>query len=210
MAADDRRAQLLDAAADLIAENGFDGLIMEAVTTRAGVSKALGYAYFPRFEDLLHALFTREFSAIYLNLQAALDQPGTFEERLARKVHAYFDIIGRRRDVMLQLQRHLQGSEYRRERRARLALWEDYVAKAIQEEYGAPETTAKTAARLFMRVDEACIDVWYRHGYSREEMEQACIRFQISGLMGMLAEPVEASPAMVATPSRRAQRGRHG
>jgi AcrR family transcriptional regulator len=209
MAADDRRASLLDAAADVIADTGFDGLTMEAVTNRAGVSKALGYAYFPRFDDLLHGLFSREFSAIYLGLQAALDGPGTFEERLTRKVHAYFEIIGRRRDIMLQLQRNLQGHEYRRERRARWALWEDYVAKAIEEEYGAPETVSKTAALLFMRVDEACIEVWYRLGYDREEMEQACATFQINGLKALLAESAHAGPR-AATPSRRRSNPRPG
>lgn len=188
MTAADRRASLLDATADLIAETGFDGLTMESVTTRAGVSKALGYAYFPRFDDLLHALFTREFSAIYLDLQAAIDGPGTLEDRLARKVHAYFEIIGRRRDVMLQLQRNLHGQEYRRERRARWALWEDYVAKVIKEECGAPETVSKTAALLFMRVDNACVEIWYRQGYDREEMERACVAFEINGLRGLLAQ----------------------
>src|SRR5690606_7152100 len=77
MSPEDRRSSLLQAAADLILENGFDGLTMEAITDRAGVSKALGYFYFNRIDDLFHELFTREFEAIYVRMVPALTEPGT-------------------------------------------------------------------------------------------------------------------------------------
>lgn len=102
MAPEERRSSLLEAAAEVIIDQGFDHLTMEAITDRAGVSKALGYFYFNRLEDLLHELFTREFEAIYVRMVPALTEPGTLEERIRRKVGVYFDVVGERHDLFAQ------------------------------------------------------------------------------------------------------------
>lgn len=177
---------------------------MEAVTNRAGVSKALGYSYYPRFEDLLHELFNREFGEIYVQIQAAVDAPGTFEERIRRKVHAYFGTIEDRRDVLLELQRNLQGPEYRRERRARWQLWESYIASLIEGECGEQPGVSQAVARLFMVIDEACIEIRFRLGIPREEMEELCTKFQLAGLQGVLKQATAAPK----TPKARSSRSR--
>ena len=60
LAPDVRRAQLLDAALDAVAEDGFDALTVEAVAARAGVTRPVIYDMFGDLEGLLLALIDRE------------------------------------------------------------------------------------------------------------------------------------------------------
>jgi AcrR family transcriptional regulator len=56
----ERREQLLDVALDLLAEEGFDALSMEAIARRAGVNRAIVYRSFANLQLLLVALLRRE------------------------------------------------------------------------------------------------------------------------------------------------------
>jgi AcrR family transcriptional regulator len=56
----ERREQLLDAALDLIAEQGYGGISMEAIARRAGVTKPVVYDLFSNRGELLMALLRRE------------------------------------------------------------------------------------------------------------------------------------------------------
>jgi AcrR family transcriptional regulator len=55
-----RRAQLLDAALDVVAERGFDAVTVEAVAQRAGVTRPVIYDMFGDLEGLMLALINRE------------------------------------------------------------------------------------------------------------------------------------------------------
>ncbi len=56
----DRRAQLLDAAIDVMSENGISGATTRAITERAGVLHGVFHYCFDSKAALLHALLTRE------------------------------------------------------------------------------------------------------------------------------------------------------
>jgi AcrR family transcriptional regulator len=59
-----RRAQILDAAARLILEQGYLPLPIERLARTAGSSKALIYTYFPTQYDLFNALLERELASL--------------------------------------------------------------------------------------------------------------------------------------------------
>lgn len=202
MAPEERRSTLLESAAAVIIDQGFDHLTMEAITDRAGVSKALGYFYFNRLEDLLHELFTREFEAVYVRLVPALTEPGTIEERIRRKVAAYFDVVGERRDLFSQLNTHLRGPEYRRERQERFRLWEQYVADLVEAEFDVPDGTGRLLARLLMVIDDRCVNIWLRDEMPREAVEEICVQFQLAGLRQVLETP--SPPAAKKPPAKEA------
>jgi AcrR family transcriptional regulator len=61
----DRRAALLDAAAELLAAGDVDDVSMESVAERAGVSRPLVYKHFANRQDLLSALYERESAHIH-------------------------------------------------------------------------------------------------------------------------------------------------
>lgn len=49
----ERRSEILDAAASIFAERGFDGTSTSAIAVKCGVSKALLYHYFTSKEEIL-------------------------------------------------------------------------------------------------------------------------------------------------------------
>lgn len=61
-----RRAQILDAAARMVVEQGYLPLPIEQLGRLAGASKALVYAYFPTQYALFNALLEREFQSLTL------------------------------------------------------------------------------------------------------------------------------------------------
>lgn len=60
MAPAERREQLIDAALEVIIEQGYGGVSIEAIARRAGVTRPVVYDHFPNLGRLLHALFERE------------------------------------------------------------------------------------------------------------------------------------------------------
>jgi AcrR family transcriptional regulator len=92
MSADARREQLLDTAAQLLVEDGFDALTMEAVSQRAGASKTLGYVYFDNIDDVISSLAIRELGGSDARIRDAVEAvPATapFAERIGAGVGAY-------------------------------------------------------------------------------------------------------------------------
>jgi AcrR family transcriptional regulator len=76
----ERRGQLLDVALDIIAEEGFEALNMEAIARRAGVNRVVIYRSFPNLPVLLAALYHREDERVRTTLhglipQDAVDRP---------------------------------------------------------------------------------------------------------------------------------------
>lgn len=60
MAPAERREQLIDAALEVILEQGYGGVSIEAIARRAGVTRPVVYDHFPNLGRLLHALIERE------------------------------------------------------------------------------------------------------------------------------------------------------
>jgi AcrR family transcriptional regulator len=60
MPPEQRREQLLDAALDVILEQGYGGVSIEAVARKAGVTRPVVYDHFPNLSSLLRALIERE------------------------------------------------------------------------------------------------------------------------------------------------------
>jgi AcrR family transcriptional regulator len=79
---------ILDAVADLLAERGFDGVTMEAVASRAGVSKASVYRRYPCRSQLL----TAACHAFSPPLRAAPDT-GSTRDDLVELLVSFADVL---------------------------------------------------------------------------------------------------------------------
>jgi AcrR family transcriptional regulator len=98
LAPEERRTQLLDAALGLIVEQGYDGVSMDAIAKRAGVSKPVVYDAFGSRESFFAALLDREEARALEAIAAAMppvaadDDPAVLisegVERLLRAVAA--------------------------------------------------------------------------------------------------------------------------
>src|SRR3954470_19586268 len=133
---EERREHFLDVAADLVTEKGIDAMTMEGVAARAGVSKGLGYAYFPNRGEMLAALFDREMSDLDGKVRAAMESAGSLEDRIRATVRVWYDAVSER-GVLLGalLQADLEGPLEQR-RKARQASVEEYWVRAVTTELG--------------------------------------------------------------------------
>lgn len=98
-----RGEQFLDVAAELIRERGLGGLTMERLAEAAGVSKALPYRYFDNADAVFVALHLRETGALSERIAGAIINRAPGEDIIKVAVHAYFDAVVERGDLLIAL-----------------------------------------------------------------------------------------------------------
>src|SRR5678816_4353021 len=89
--AEQRREHLLDVAAAILLEHGYEALTMEAVKERAGVSRGLTYVHFANADELAFALYEREVAALDRRIAEVAAETTSFEDRVRGAMHAYLE-----------------------------------------------------------------------------------------------------------------------
>jgi AcrR family transcriptional regulator len=90
-----RRAQLLVAARDVFAAQGYHAAAMDDIAERAGVSKPVLYQHFPGKLELYRALLTTCANDLVERVRDAIGRTSDNRERVAAAVSAYFDFVAR-------------------------------------------------------------------------------------------------------------------
>jgi AcrR family transcriptional regulator len=103
MRGDDRRRQLLDAAAQLIVDHGAGAMSMERLAAEAGVSKALPYKHFDNSEAVLAELYRRETAALGRSVWRALTDAEPGDDLIRLSIRVYFDEVSQRGPVLAAL-----------------------------------------------------------------------------------------------------------
>ena len=88
-----RRAQLLVAARDVFAAQGYHAAAMDDIAERAGVSKPVLYQHFPGKLELYRALLTTCADELVDRVRDAIGRTSDNRERVAAAVSAYFDFV---------------------------------------------------------------------------------------------------------------------
>lgn len=179
-----RREHFLDVAADLVVESGLDSVTMERVAARAGVSKALGYAYFDNSDELLSALFDREMAAYDQRIAAAIEDAETFEQKIRGVVVAMFDMVPERGRLFgkLMFGESADGSSLGGRRGSRKRVAESYIGGLIAAEYGLDETEARSAAAIWIAATLGAIESWIAGRGSRRELTDLFVAMTVGGL----------------------------
>src|SRR3954462_4782763 len=88
-----RRAQLLDAAQDVFAANGYHAAAMDEIAERAGVSKPVLYQHFPGKLELYMALLEMHVDELIGRVTDAMESTTDNKLRVRNVVAAYFDFV---------------------------------------------------------------------------------------------------------------------
>src|SRR4249919_3335256 len=88
-----RRAQLLVAARDVFAAQGYHAAAMDDIAERAGVSKPVLYQHFPGKLDLYLALLEEHATVLVGTVRTALASTTNNKQRVAASISAYFDFV---------------------------------------------------------------------------------------------------------------------
>jgi AcrR family transcriptional regulator len=88
-----RRAQLLAAAQDIFAANGYHAAAMDEIAERAGVSKPVLYQHFPGKLELYMALLEAHVDELTRRVTDAMESTSDNKVRVRNAVAAYFDFV---------------------------------------------------------------------------------------------------------------------
>jgi len=108
MTPEERQVQIVEAAAKLFAEKGFDGTSIDDIAEACGVAAGLIYHYFDSKADILKALIERK--AFLPRMAEILRTPpkATVEETLTELAYAIWGMLEERREMVLMMHGEMQ------------------------------------------------------------------------------------------------------
>jgi AcrR family transcriptional regulator len=166
-----RRDLILDAAAEIVAADGVSAASFEAVAARAGVSKALVYAYFQNRTTMLAALLRREYPAFRNAEPGPPDREHRFEDIIRATTRAYLSHVA---EKGILLQRLLGEPAIAAAVAEAHAIGRDATAqwfgRQMAVEYGGDPEAAARLADVLMGVTGAAGARLYRDGGDVEAM----------------------------------------
>lgn len=171
LTAAERREHFLETAGALIVESGIESVTMERVAERAGVSKALGYGYFNNSDDLLAAVFDREFAQLdrwVLGRSAKVADPA---QRMREIMAATFEVMQKKGPLLGRLlQSRASGGALEQKRRERQRFVETYFTQMMIKDAGVPPKQAAVAAALWQAAVNGAVELWAARRVSTHEL----------------------------------------
>ena len=102
--------RILDAAVEVIAENGYFQARVTDIAARAGVADGTIYLYFKNKEQVLMAAIDSAFAAFLKRARAELSRTQDPRERLRRLAHLHLETLGANRSLAIVFQTELRQS----------------------------------------------------------------------------------------------------
>lgn len=163
---DERRSQILLAAAELFIEHGYNGTSIRDIADRVGLLAGSVYHYFPAKEDLFVAVNHEGFRQLGMRIRAAIARGGTPRQRLEEACTAHIEVVVAGNSIERfgatalfaiheeQLQRRMQGAreEY------------DALFRKLVDDLDLPRGTDRSVFRLSLFGALNWTRLWYRPG----------------------------------------------
>lgn len=163
-----RRKQLLDAAADIVVEQGLGALTMEGIAARSGVNKAIPYRHFENAHAVLVELYTTRVRVLGARVLAAIQAAGTLEERVDAMITAYFDVV-RVNGVLLELLR--SGTSVTRDAEPELR-GEAFTNTLLVEYFGVSRSAAPATGEVIQSILAGAARSWAARHASRAVIQR--------------------------------------
>jgi AcrR family transcriptional regulator len=165
LTAEARRAQLLQVARQVFAEDGFHGAAMEQIAVRAGVTKPVLYQHFESKKELYLGLLDEDMTRLLEDIGRAIEGARSNRERIERATGAYFAFIDSNEGSFRLLFRETMGADD--EFRRAIERFRDELARRISAviaaETGLPSSESELLARGVMGIAESAAQWWLDH-----------------------------------------------
>ncbi|GAA1246005.1 TetR/AcrR family transcriptional regulator [Prauserella halophila] len=161
-----RRAQLLTAAQQVFAANGYHSAAMDDIAEHAGVSKPVLYQHFPGKLDLYIALLESHVDDLVRAVEGALASTTDNKQRVQNAVGAFFDFVnGDVGAFRMVFESDLRGEPdvQRAVDRATTATV-DAIAKTIMSDAGLDAERARLLAVGLVGMSQVSARYWLDHG----------------------------------------------
>lgn len=161
----DRRAALLRAAREVLAEKGLDAARVSEIVARAGVAQGTFYLYFPSKYSLVVALTEQVMAQILAAVEEAIVRAPSLRAAIERGVAAAFRATERYRDIIGTLHASAGSVEIRVECEQLYEPYYAYVAEVIRRGQASGEVDAavspELSGRLIVGLIEHAADACY-------------------------------------------------
>ena len=168
-----RRVQLLGAARDVFAAQGYHAAAMDDIAERAGISKPVLYQHFPSKLELYQALLSTHAEELVGRLTSAISATSDNQQRVRGAVAAYFDFVaGEGESFRLVFESDLRGDpEAAAVLDGAMAQCVDAVADAVTTDSGLSRERARLLAGGLVGRSQVAARYWLDSGQagSRDE-----------------------------------------
>lgn len=106
----DKYRRILDAAIDVIAENGFFNARINEIAQRAGVADGTVYLYFKNKEHILRAAIDSGFQHFFEQIRDGIDRTSTCRDRLELIARLHMEALSQRRNLAILMQTEVRQS----------------------------------------------------------------------------------------------------
>ena len=158
----DRREDLLDAALDLVASGDVDGVSVDTVAERAGVSRSLVYKHFGNRTEILTGLYERESARLHRQLAAEVTAARSLEEKYRALCHGSLTAAKQRGQIFDGLRsaagRNKQIRKVQRDRDRQTAA--AYV-RMTEHDIGVPPAVAEPVTALLLGAIAPMLNLWH-------------------------------------------------
>jgi len=177
-----RRAQLLLAARDVFAAQGYHAAAMDDIAEKAGVSKPVLYQHFPGKLELYQALLTTYADELVERVSNAITRTDDNRDRVHAAVSAYFDFVaGEGQAYRLVFESDLRGEpEASAVVDGALTRCIDAVADVVTQDAGLDTPRARLLAVGLVGLSQVAAQYWL-------DSDQSVPRDEAVALMSSLA-----------------------
>lgn len=104
--------QIINAAVNVFAENGFHGSKVSKIAKAAGVADGTIYLYFKSKEDILTTMFKEKMGEFIEKIVNKIGEKKTAEEKLYTLIHMHFNQLSKNKQLAIVTQLELRQSDY--------------------------------------------------------------------------------------------------
>ncbi|GAA1208653.1 TetR/AcrR family transcriptional regulator [Prauserella alba] len=161
-----RRAQLLTAAQEVFAANGYHSAAMDDIAEQAGVSKPVLYQHFPGKLDLYIALLESHVDDLVRAVENALASTTDNKQRVQNAVGAFFDFVnGDAGAFRMVFESDLRGEpDVQRAVDRATSATVDAIAKTIMSDAGLDAERARLLAVGLVGMSQVSARYWLDRG----------------------------------------------
>lgn len=188
LSAEARKAQLLDVARAVFADDGYHGAAMEQIAASAGVTKPVLYQHFESKKELYLALLQEDMSRLLSQVEGAIEGSPSNRERIHKGIEGYFTFIDENEGSFRLLFRETMGADP--DFREVIDRFRDAVASRIgtiiAAETGYPQAESELLARGVIGISESVAQWWLdRRAVDKEKLVHDLSNLAWRGLAGL-------------------------
>jgi TetR/AcrR family fatty acid metabolism transcriptional regulator len=167
----EKYAAILDAAEQVIAQQGYHAAQISRIASQAGVAAGTVYLYFKNKPDLLICLFRERLKMLIDKMRQVIDGVSDPREKLRRAIRQHFVSLGSRRDLAVVTQIEMRQADTRVQQQISELMkgWFQVIDEIIAEGQASglftQEVPAKQIRNLIFGTLDQTVTAWVLSGF---------------------------------------------